>query len=309
MLRGLLLSAVCFINVKMLTWGFVPALLFRFLLCQGPVHKERAGGWGWRAAVVQKERPAHGKGHGARRHVGGHHAPLRKARPGASQRHAAAALPLLSVSQWVTLHGLRTSFLNHFLDLGCSDSMIDTVLCSNIWQKHKTKTLAVGCEKMFGIKRVNCNLCLLRWFLRKYPGNVGCSLVEKEAFQHPIGKKTKYTCRTRKLLFKACQHEVVCHILQKALNVGPEIERLKRETLTVILSKTTQWSVAQRCRIILQVDKICNYSREQYVGAKSRKCLCWMNWKRKRDTQVGAVWNMMALPALSAALDLVWIFH
>lgn len=47
------------------------------------------------------------------------------------------------------------------------------------------------------IECVNSNSCLVRWFLRKYPGNTGCSPPEKEAYEHPIGKETKYTRSTR----------------------------------------------------------------------------------------------------------------
>lgn len=199
MLQGLLLSAAYF--VFMLTRGIVPTPLFRFLLCQGTVHEERAGRRGWRAAVVQKERPADGEGRGAGGHVGRHHAHLRKARPGASQCHAAAAVPFLSVSHTPKSQG------THFLDLGFTGNFF----CTNIWRNRKGKK-----KKKFDMKLVNCNSCLVRWFLRKYPGNAGCSPVEKEAFQHPIGKKTKYTYNTR------------------------NESSLMRNTLTVIVLKTTQ---------------------------------------------------------------------
>lgn len=84
----------------------------RVLLRQGFVHRTWAGWRWWREAVVQKEWPAYGARHQAGQHVGGNHAVHRKPRPGAHQRHAAAALPLLSVSHLSSLEA-RTKELHN----------------------------------------------------------------------------------------------------------------------------------------------------------------------------------------------------
>lgn len=69
----------------------------RVFLCEVAYHTW--AGRGWRGeAVIQKEWPADGEGHGAGQHVGGYNALHRKPWPRASQLHAAAALPVLSVS-------------------------------------------------------------------------------------------------------------------------------------------------------------------------------------------------------------------
>lgn len=48
---------------------------------------------------------------------------------------------------------------------------------------------------LVGMVLLNYTSCLVRWFLRKYPGNVGCSPTEKEAFEQEIGKAALHiTC-------------------------------------------------------------------------------------------------------------------
>ena len=130
------LSAATFINTKPLpekyfrclgqhvfacTWLCLSAdacsrdSLRRILLCKGAIYEKR-GVWRWgRTAVVQKEWLAHGQGHRAGRHAGGHQALHRKPRPGASRCHAATALPLLPVSHCVPCNPwFRNSKTNTF---------------------------------------------------------------------------------------------------------------------------------------------------------------------------------------------------
>jgi len=94
----------------------------RLLLRQGAVHQKRRRRGQRGAAAVQEERAADGEGHGAGQHVGGRHAVHRAPRPGAGQRHAAAAVPLLPVSRAALLQRLPVTdadvgheFKLHFL--------------------------------------------------------------------------------------------------------------------------------------------------------------------------------------------------
>lgn len=159
----------------------------RIFLCEGTIHKKWAG-WGRRrAAVVQEEWLADGTGHGAGQHVGGHHALYRKPRPGASQRHATAALPLLSVSHSVFL--TWDTYVTNSLICTVNDGMINMFSCLNVWLSEQGSTAGGGhwCT-WIGMVLLNYTSCLVRWFLRKYPSNGGCSPTEKEAFEHSIGK-------------------------------------------------------------------------------------------------------------------------
>lgn len=124
--------------------------------------------------------------------MGGHHARLRKPRPGAGQRHAAAALPVLSVSHTLFPNTNQVISLIPFaVTVRLTPLSGQTFDLSGIdWSRTMLFTLV-------GIFVLNSTSCLVRWFLRKYPGNAGCSPTEKEAFEHAIGKDAVYTCNTK----------------------------------------------------------------------------------------------------------------
>lgn len=110
--------------------------LCRILLCKGAIYKWAQWGRGG-TSVIQKERLADGEGHGAGQHVGGHHAVHRKTRPGASQCHAATALPLLSVSHMCSSHEPLQLQIPWF-----RNSKNNMFSWQNFWLKELSSTLA-----------------------------------------------------------------------------------------------------------------------------------------------------------------------
>jgi hypothetical protein len=108
--------------------------------------------------------------------VGGNAALHWAPRLGARQIHAAPALPLLPVSH-------------------CIQFALSTLFHSDL---HQERAFFLSCfettlQKMVAFCAVvnpfgHVASCLVRWFLRKYPGMAGCSPADKEHFEYPIGE-------------------------------------------------------------------------------------------------------------------------
>lgn len=91
--------------------------------------------------------------------------------------------------QWVTLCSSNEPLL--LLMLVCVLEAAIWLICNLVRAFVKIRRAEVEMllvHKWVPVTLLTLLLVWFRWFLRKYPGNTGCTPSEKEQFEHPLGK-------------------------------------------------------------------------------------------------------------------------